>query len=150
TDSGGVISDHVKVLDFGISKIRGSQTVQTQESALLGTPQYMSPEQAHGHNSKIDGRTDIWALGAICYEMLSGQPPFTGETLAQVLLKIVSEPPPGITGVPDNVARAVMRCLEKEPTARWPDVASFIVELTGQPLVTLDKMPVRVPTPIDA
>src|SRR6202008_4830777 len=52
TDSGGVISDHVKVLDFGISKIRGSSTVQTQESALLGTPQYLSPEQAHGHKDR--------------------------------------------------------------------------------------------------
>ena len=62
-DSGGVVRDRVKVLDFGISKIRGSQTVQTQDAVLIGTPQYMSPEQATGKNTTIDARTDMFALG---------------------------------------------------------------------------------------
>src|SRR5689334_13838461 len=64
SDSGGVVHDRVKILDFGISKIRGSQTMQTQDSVLIGTPQYMSPEQATGKNTTIDNRTDIFALGA--------------------------------------------------------------------------------------
>src|SRR5258707_265958 len=83
---GAVLREHVKVLDFGISKIKNSQTVQTQESALLGTPQYMSPEQAFGKNKSIDQRTDVFALGAIVYEMVTGQPAFAGDTLAEVIL----------------------------------------------------------------
>ena len=72
--SGGELVDRVKVLDFGISKIRGSQTVQTQESVLLGTPQYMSPEQALGQEQRRSTqRTDVFALGAIVYEMLVGR-----------------------------------------------------------------------------
>jgi serine/threonine-protein kinase len=142
SDAGGVVADRVKVLDFGISKIRGSSTVQTQESALLGTPQYMSPEQAYGKNRTIDQRTDVWALGTIVYEMLVGAPAFSGETLAQVILSIVNDPAPSLNGrpgVPPNVVGAVDRALQKDVDARWPDVASFIAELTGKPLQTLDK-----------
>jgi len=67
----GQTREIAKVLDFGISKMRDSQTVKTQDSALLGTPQYMAPEQATGQHDKVDERTDIFALGAIVYEMLS-------------------------------------------------------------------------------
>ena len=84
----------VKVLDFGISKIRGSNTVQTQDAALLGTPQYMAPEQATGRNDEIDARTDVFALGAMTFEMLAGKPPFTGDTLAAVIHAIVYAPTP--------------------------------------------------------
>jgi serine/threonine-protein kinase len=145
TDSGGVVSTRVKVLDFGISKIRGSQTVQTQESALLGTPQYMSPEQAFGRNKTIDQRTDIFALGAIVYEMLTGTAAFHGETLAQVILAIVHEQAPSLVGkpgIPDHVAKAVDRALQKEPSARFDDVAQFVAELTGRPMQTLDRRPI--------
>ena len=79
TEIGGELVDQVKVLDFGISKIRGSQTVKTQDSVLLGTPQYMAPEQALGKNTEIDERTDVFALGAIVYEMLAGRPAFLGD-----------------------------------------------------------------------
>ena len=73
TDLGGEVRDVVKVLDFGISKIRGSKTVLTQDAALLGTPQYMAPEQATGRNDEIDARTDVFAFGAMTFEMLAGQ-----------------------------------------------------------------------------
>jgi serine/threonine-protein kinase len=142
TDSGGVISERVKVLDFGISKIRGSSTVQTQESALLGTPQYMSPEQAFGKNKTIDNRTDIWALGAIVFEMLTGHPAFTGDTLAQVILAIVHEEAPslvGAQGVPEHVARAVQKALQKEPDARFAEVHELVAAMTGRELQTLDR-----------
>ena len=72
TEVDGRMVEIAKVLDFGISKIRGSQTVKTQDSALLGTPQYMAPEQATGQHASIDERTDVFAFGAIVYEMLSG------------------------------------------------------------------------------
>src|SRR5262249_29871170 len=117
SEAGGTVSDRVKVLDFGISKIRGSSTVPTQESALLGTPQYMAPEQAYGKNRTIDQRTDVWALGTIVYEMLVGAPAFSGETLAQVILSIVNDPAPSLSGragVPANVAKAVDRALQKD------------------------------------
>ena len=73
TDLGGEVRDVVKVLDFGISKIRGSKTVLTQDAALLGTPQYMAPEQATGRNDEIDARTDVFAFGAMTFEMLAGR-----------------------------------------------------------------------------
>ncbi|MFI5289762.1 MAG: serine/threonine-protein kinase, partial [Polyangia bacterium] len=148
TDSGGVLADRVKVLDFGISKIRNSQTVQTQESALLGTPQYMSPEQAYGRNKQIDQRTDVWALGAIVYEMVTGEAAFAGESLTQVIVRIIHDPPPSLVGrpgVPERVVKAVGRALEREADRRFPDVASFIEELTGKPLYTLDRaVPPRI------
>ncbi len=110
TDSGGVVSDHVKVLDFGISKIKNSKTVQTQEATMLGTPQYMAPEQASGKNSEIDQRTDVFALGAIVYEMLSGRAAFEGDNLAMVVFKVVFEEPTPLAelvpGLPANVINA--------------------------------------------
>ena len=94
TELGGEVRDVVKVLDFGISKIRGSKTVLTQDAALLGTPQYMAPEQATGRNDEIDARTDVFAFGAMTFEMLAGKPPFTGDTLAAVIHAIVYAPTP--------------------------------------------------------
>ncbi len=143
TDESGVLGTRVKVLDFGISKIRGSQTVQTQDSILLGTPQYMSPEQASGKNAEIDQRTDVFALGAIAYEMLSGQPAFSGANLVAVVFRVVYEPSPSLRavepGLPESVVAAIDRALAKDPAARFPDVASFVSALTGQRLETLDR-----------
>src|SRR4029079_4711565 len=82
-----------KVLDFGISKIRGSPTVKTQDSALLGTPQYMAPEQATGQHANVDERTDVFALGAIVYEMFTGRPAFSGASIPEVVFKVVYEQP---------------------------------------------------------
>ncbi|WP_141325362.1 serine/threonine-protein kinase, partial [Myxococcus sp. AB025B] len=94
TDSGGVVGERLKLLDFGISKVLDSGTVQTQEAMLIGTPQYMSPEQAQGRNSEIDARTDIFALGAIVYEMMTGTPAFGAGGIAQMIFRVVYEPPP--------------------------------------------------------
>jgi serine/threonine-protein kinase len=139
TDSDGVVTTRVKVLDFGISKIRGSSTVQTQESALLGTPQYMSPEQAFGRNASIDQRSDVFALSAIVYECLTGRPVFGGSSIAEVVLKIVHEEAPRLQGVPERVARGVAQGLSKEADARQPDVATFVEQLTGTALQTLER-----------
>jgi len=151
TEIGGELVDQVKVLDFGISKIRGSQTVQTQDSVLLGTPQYMAPEQALGKNTEIDARTDVFALGAIVYEMLSGKAAFMGETLAEVVFKVVydKQPPLGQIepGLPTNVVDAVEQALQKDVDARFADVGAFINALTGRPLQTLDRARAKNPAP---
>jgi len=127
-----------KVLDFGISKIRGSQTVATQDAVLMGTPQYMAPEQALGRNTAIDARTDVFALGAIAYEMLGGRPAFAGSSLAEVVYKVVHAQPQPLAllraGLPLPILSAVDRALQKDPAHRPADVSSFIAELTGRPL----------------
>jgi eukaryotic-like serine/threonine-protein kinase len=128
----------VKVLDFGISKIRGSQSLRTQDAVLMGTPQYMSPEQATGKNTSVDARTDVFALGAIVYEMLGGQPAFAGGSLAEVVYRVVHGQPTPLgelaPALPDNVLLAVERALQKDPAARPQDIGAFILELTGRPL----------------
>ncbi|HZW89926.1 MAG TPA: protein kinase, partial [Myxococcaceae bacterium] len=128
----------VKVLDFGISKIRGSQSLRTQDAILMGTPQYMSPEQATGKNTAVDARTDVFALGAIVYEMLGGQAAFAGGSLAEVVYRVVHGQPTPLRelapALPENVLNAVERALQKDPAARPEDIGAFILELTGRPL----------------
>ncbi|WP_044889813.1 serine/threonine-protein kinase [Myxococcus hansupus] len=141
TDSGGVVGERVKLLDFGISKVLSSTTVQTQEATIIGTPQYMSPEQAQGKNREIDARTDVFALGCIVYEMMAGKPVFGSGSLAQMIFRVVYEPPEPLAPLcpeasPEAIS-AVMRALEKSANDRYPDVASFIADLTGTPLHSL-------------
>src|SRR5262249_43970714 len=131
-----------EVLDFGISKIRGSQSLRTQDAILMGTPQYMSPEQATGKNTSLDARTDVFALGAIVYEMLGGQPAFAGGSLAEVVYRVVHGEPTPLRelapALPENVLNAVERALQKDPAARPQDIGAFILELTGRPLSTFN------------
>jgi len=140
-DVDGELRDHVKVLDFGISKIRNSQTVVTQDAAILGTPYYMSPEQASGKNQEIDGRTDIFALGAIVFEMLSGKTAFPGDSLPQVIYQVVFEPHPSLAHIvptaSPRVVAAVDRALAKKAADRFADMAAFVEALTGRPLMTM-------------
>ncbi len=144
--------ERVKLLDFGISKILDSQTLQTQDAVLIGTPMYMAPEQALGKNSEIDARTDLFALGCIVYEMLSGTPPFAGEgsSVVQVVFRIVHTHPEPLANrcpeAPAQVVAAVERALSKDPKDRYPDVASFITELTGSPLQALPGTGAFVPS----
>nr|BDT37222.1 serine/threonine protein kinase [Myxococcus sp. MH1] len=141
TDSGGVVGERLKLLDFGISKVLDSGTVQTQEAMLIGTPQYMSPEQAQGRNSEIDARTDIFALGAIVYEMMTGTPAFGAGGIAQMIFRVVYEPPPPLAPLcpeaPPHAIAAVDKALAKRAQDRFQDVASFVEALTGSPLHTL-------------
>ena len=134
----GRATELAKVLDFGISKMRGSQTVKTQESSLLGTPQYMAPEQATGQHSIVDERTDIFALGAIVYEMLAGHPAFSGASIPEVVFKVVYEQPvplaTQVTTLPATIAAAVAKAMEKAAGDRYASVPEFIEALTGAPL----------------
>lgn len=140
-DVDGELRDQVKVLDFGISKIRNSQTVVTQDAAVMGTPYYMSPEQASGKNQEIDGRTDIFALGAILFEMLTGKTAFPGDSVPAVIFQVVFQPHPPILQIaPDTspkVAAAIDRALAKDPGERFQDMATFIEVLTGRPLMAV-------------
>jgi serine/threonine-protein kinase len=134
----GEPTDEVKVLDFGISKVQGSQVVRTGEDTVLGTPQYMAPEQATARHDELDARTDQFALAAIAYEMLAGRPAFEGDNATQVMFKIVYESAPPIEsrvdGVPAPMARAIARGMSTRPGARYPDLSSFVEELSGRPL----------------
>ncbi|MBV8519083.1 MAG: protein kinase [Acidobacteria bacterium] len=114
---------HVKILDFGVAKQVGgtADPSLTQGGMVVGTPHYMSPEQALGRT--LDARTDIFSLGVVLYEMLSGQKPFTGEALTEILLKIVMNEPRDIAiaaaGIPSQLAAIVRRCMKKEPQDRF-------------------------------
>ncbi len=149
----GVGPEIVKVLDFGISKIRGSQTVKTQDSTLLGTPQYMAPEQALGHHDKVDARTDIFALGAMLYELLSGVPAFGGQSIPEVVYKVVHEEEKPlealVPGIPATKAAAIHKALNKKQDERFASVSDMALAFTGQALpqtklataTTLDEPP---------
>jgi serine/threonine-protein kinase len=148
TEVDGRIVEIAKVLDFGISKIRGSQTVKTQDSALLGTPQYMAPEQATGQHASVDERTDVFALGAIVYEMLSGEPAFPGASIPEVVFKVVYEQPVPLVSrapsVPPAVEAAVSQAMAKQSDQRFATVTAFVEAITGQPL-SLVRGPVALP-----
>jgi serine/threonine-protein kinase len=137
TEVAGKSVEVAKVLDFGISKIRGSQTVKTQETALLGTPQYMSPEQATGHHNAVDERTDVFAMGAIVHEMLCGSPAFTGASIPEVVFKVVYEPAAALPEtIPPEISGAVKKAMSKAQPERFPSMSSFIEALTGMPLAS--------------
>jgi len=127
------------IADFGIALIRsGSDTGirLTKSGVSLGTPQYMSPEQASGVQD-LDPRTDIYSLGAVLYEMLSGQPPFVGPSVQTIVASILSDQPVPLEqkrrSVPRHVSAAVDRALEKLPADRWQTAAEFGDALAGKP-----------------
>jgi eukaryotic-like serine/threonine-protein kinase len=114
----------LKVLDFGVAKVRISPTTisATREGAIVGTPRYMSPEQARSSQS-VDPRADIWALGAILYELVTGKPAFDARSLGELTSKILLEaprPPRELRpDLPSAVAATILRCLEKDPERRF-------------------------------
>src|SRR6185295_10471804 len=123
------------VADFGIALAVQSAGTQrlTQTGLSLGTPQYMSPEQAMGEKV-IDARSDIYALGAVTYEMLVGEPPFTGPSVQAIVARLMSEDPRSIVAqrkaVDESVEYAVMRALEKLPADRFASAHEFAAALS--------------------
>jgi serine/threonine-protein kinase len=124
----------VKVLDFGISKVlrRGDRndqpTLLTGPHVLMGSPLYCSPEQLRA-STNVDARTDIWALGAILYELVSGTPPFRGTTLLEICTNVMHWRPPPLTAscpqVPRELDVVVARALAKSPDDRFATIADF-------------------------
>ncbi len=130
--------DQALVADFGIATAMeaAGQDRLTGSGLAVGTPAYMSPEQAGG-GSLIDGRSDIYSLGCVLYEMLGGDPPFTGPTPQAVMAKQVVAPLPPIRSrrpdVPDHIERALARALAKEPGDRYPTAAEFAAAIEAEP-----------------
>jgi serine/threonine-protein kinase len=115
----------VMVTDFGIAKALsgGSGATLTGAGVAIGTPAYMSPEQAAGER-EIDGRSDVYSLGIVAYQMVTGELPFQAPTVAGILMKQITEPAPMVSlkrpEVPEDLVLAISRCLEKDPENRWP------------------------------
>ena len=120
--------------DFGIAKTPQAGTMLTVTGHLVGTPHYMSPEQASGRQD-LDGRSDLYSLGVMGYVMLSGRLPFEGPTPSDVLMQHLSREPVALRtlapDVPSTLAGAITRCLAKDPGRRWPDAASLRAALTS-------------------
>jgi serine/threonine protein kinase len=125
----------VKLLDFGVSKNLKSPTHLTETRVLIGTPEYMAPEQATGNCQLIDARTDQYALAVILYEMLTGQQPFAHEDISEVLKRVVTLDAPRASTVapwiPEGLDAVLARALEKSPAARFGSVAEFTQELAA-------------------
>jgi serine/threonine-protein kinase len=127
----------VKVLDFGIAKAQADTSFHlTQTTTVLGSPGYMSPEQLRSSRD-VDVRSDIWALGVVVYELVSGRRPFDGNSITELALKVAMDPPaPLPSNLPRGFADVINRCLEKEPDRRFSNVAAFASALApfGSPL----------------
>ena len=116
----------VKVVDFGIAKLtdeQGQSTGKTQTGMVMGTPAYMSPEQAGGMTNRIDGRSDIYSLGCMMYQMASGKLPFPGSSFGEVLIGHLQLPPPPlkevVPDIPDAYEAIIMKCLAKSQDERF-------------------------------
>jgi hypothetical protein len=146
---------HALVADFGIALAVQSAggARMTQTGLSLGTPQYMSPEQAMGEKT-IDARSDIYALGAVLYEMLTGDPPFSGSSVQAIVAKVVNAEPEAPTlirrTIPARVEVAVLRALAKLPADRWSDAGEFVraladgANVSGTATAAARRSPVRL------
>jgi serine/threonine-protein kinase len=131
--------DFVKVLDFGLVKETSQNDSQdhTQIGQIMGSPRYMAPEQVQG--KAVDGRTDIYSLGAMLYTMLAGRPPFDKATELATMMAQVSDPPPPIASVspdvvlPPGLEAVVMKCLAKKPDDRYASMEELITALRLRP-----------------
>ena len=138
----------VKVVDFGIAKLtdeQGQSTGKTQTGMVMGTPAYMSPEQAGGMTTRIDARSDIYSLGCMMYQMATGKLPFPGSSFGEVLIGHLQLPPPPIReanpDVPEAYEAVIMKCLEKQQDNRYQsmqEVHDAILGVMGQLGITRD------------
>jgi serine/threonine-protein kinase len=132
----GGLFDVAKVLDFGLVK-QASQVPAvgvSQEGVITGSPLYLSPEQASGTDAS-DRRSDLYSVGAVAYFLLTGRPPFVSNSTIQLMIMHARDPaiPPSEIrpGIPTDIERVVLRCLEKDPAARFPDALSLDTALAG-------------------
>lgn len=143
---GNVLLDRngqVFVTDFGLARNLSQDSNVTQSGELLGTPQYMSPEQARGQTSLVGEPTDIHALGLLLFEMLAGRPAFAASSSADVLVKLLHEDPPPLRSIDRRIPRDLeticLKALQKSPSARYANVSALLEDLrrfeAGEPLL---------------
>jgi eukaryotic-like serine/threonine-protein kinase len=122
-----------KITDFGLAKRLDRQSAYSLSRVIVGTPSYIGPEQAECDSSRIGPPTDVYALGAILYELLTGRPPFVGESTIGTLLQVVQEPPPPPgrlrPGLPRDLETICLKCLAKEPSRRYLEAADLAEDL---------------------
>ena len=120
----------VKLLDFGISKLTtgDTQTNMTRTTTVMGSPTYMSPEQLQS-TKHVDARSDIWAIGVILFELVSGRTPFEAEAMTELVIKIATQPPVPLRAVlaaaPEGFEQVILRCLQRDVDARYANVAEL-------------------------
>jgi WD40 repeat protein len=142
SDSGTALGTP-KVTDFGLAKLLDEQSGQTRTNAILGTPSYMAPEQAAGHAREVGPVTDVYSLGAILYELLTGRPPFRGESVPDTLDQVRHQepvPPRRLQPkVPRDLETICLKCLQKEPARRYETAAALAGDLhrflIGEPIL---------------
>jgi len=138
---------NIRIMDFGISRSLQSRGL-TADGIMVGTPEYISPEQAEG--SKVDARADIYSLGAILFEMVTGKVPFEGDTTLSIILKQKLEPPPDpgtlVAHLPKGVSRIILKCLEKDRDRRYASVEDLYADLerAEKEIRATDELPVQI------
>jgi serine/threonine protein kinase len=122
-----------KITDFGLCRLFREDEARTAEGVAAGSPRYMAPEQAEGRSKDIGPATDVWALGAILYEVLTGQSPFTGDNVPSVLYAVCHNEPPRPRQlrpeVPAGLEAICLKCLEKDPARRYPSALALAEDL---------------------
>ncbi len=132
-----------KITDFGLAKTLEGDSIQTREGAIMGTPSYMAPEQAMGKTSEIGPAADIYGLGAILYDIITGIPPFRGETVMDTITQVIhKEPVHPIrinTKLPADIGTICLKCLEKDPKKRYATAGALAEDLrrylVGEPIL---------------
>ena len=141
--------DQVLVADFGVARaVSEVQEKLTATGMVVGTPTYMSPEQASGDKA-IDGRTDIFALGCVIYEMLAGEPPFTGPNPQATLMRRFKGPPRPLRPmiqIPEHVEVAIVRALARDPAERFATATELADALAGKAVPARPTAPAKEPT----
>src|SRR5206468_4001907 len=131
------------VADFGLAKRVEADSGLTQSGVILGTPSYMAPEQASGRRGEVTTATDVYGLGAVLYALLTGRPPFSGESVLETLDRVREQPPERPSRLNARVPRDLevigLKCLEKDPRRRYASAAAVAEDLSrwlaGEPIL---------------